>query len=267
MVALLVSMSVASAGTEAARRLCPTRLPSQRPRCRTRPRSRQSTAASRLRSSATRWAAGTPVTWRSRPGSPRTRHQGQGGAASDCVGRLLLAARTGVHIARLLVRRGDDRRRLAWCVRPVPRRPEAEARRPGEAARGRDRRQRHGWRPPGRDAVVRRLRDPLLPHRSAEEVRLCSPPTTWAQLFAMAKKIQDGEKALKRGVLGHGLPGEQLRGAHVRRARVDRLLGRRPVHRRRQGHDQQPESRRDSRPVPPEHRRDDAARGDLVPGG
>ena len=77
-----------------------------------------------------------------------------------------------------------------------------------------------------------------------------SPPTTWAQLFAMAKKIQDGEKSLERGVLRHGLPGEQLRGAHVRRARVGRLLGRRPVHRRRQGHDQQPEGCSDSRPVP-----------------
>ena len=58
-----------------------------------------------------------------------------------------------------------------------------------------------------------------------------------------------------------------LRGPHLRRARVDRLGGWRPVHRRRQGDDQQPEGGGDPRPVPREHRRDDAARRDLVPGG
>ena len=45
----------------------------------------------------------------------------------------------------------------------------------GEAARGRDHRQRHGRGAAGRDAVVRRLRDPVLPHRPAEEVRLQEP--------------------------------------------------------------------------------------------
>ena len=50
-------------------------------------------------------------------------------APSDRVRRLLLAARAGVHVALVLVRRGDDRRRLAGRVRAVPRRPEAEARR------------------------------------------------------------------------------------------------------------------------------------------
>ena len=94
-----------------------------------------------------------------------------------------------------------------------------------------------------------------------------SPPTTWTQLFAMAKKIQDGEQASQPELLRLRLPGQRVRGPDLRRARVDRLVGRRPVHRRRQGHDQQPEGGGDSRPVPQEHRHDHAARRDLLPGG
>src|SRR6478609_7430041 len=55
-------------------------------------------------------------------------HQGQGRASSDRVGRAVRAARARVHLARVLLRRCDDRRDLAGRVRTVPRRPEAEAR-------------------------------------------------------------------------------------------------------------------------------------------
>ena len=44
-------------------------------------------------------------------------------------------------------------------------------------------------------------------------------------------------------------------------------VGRRQLHRQRQGHDQQPEGGRDPRPVPQADRQDHAARRDLLPGG
>ena len=58
----------------------------------------------------------------------------------DRVRRVLLAARRAFSLEVVLVRRGDDRRRLAGRVRAVPRRPEAEARQAVEAARAGDRR-------------------------------------------------------------------------------------------------------------------------------
>ena len=132
----------------------------------------------------------------------------------------------------VLVRRRDDRRRLARRVRAVPRRPEAEARQAGKAARGRDRRERHRRREARRDALVRRLRDPLLPDRPAEEVRLLEAADD------LDPALRDGEEdpgrraGVQPDVLRLRLPGEQLRGPHLRRAGVDRLVGWRPVHRR-----------------------------------
>ena len=49
-----------------------------------------------------------------------------------------------------------------------------------------------------------------------------APPKTWTQLFAMAKKIQDGEQARNCELLRLRLPGELVRGPDLRRARVVR---------------------------------------------
>ena len=58
------------------------------------------------------------------------------------------------------------------------------------------------------------------------------PPTTWAQLGAMAKKIQAGESASNPDFAGFVFQGERVRGAHLRRARVGGVEWRRPLHRR-----------------------------------
>ena len=76
-----------------------------------------------------------------------------------------------------------------------------------------------------------------------------APPKTWTQLFAMAKKIQDGEQAAERELLRLRLPGQLVRGPDLRRARVVRSRPGPAVHRQRQGDDQQPEGRGDPRPV------------------
>ena len=59
-------------------------------------------------------------------------------AASHRVGRVVLAARESVLVEVGLDRRGDDRRRLAWRLRALPRRPQAEARQAVEAPRCRE---------------------------------------------------------------------------------------------------------------------------------
>ena len=186
-------------------------------------------------------------------------------AASD---RLVLAARAALLVEVVVGRRDDARRRLAGRVRAVSGEPEAGARQGGEAALPGDHQGQHVQREARRDAVVRRLRDPVLPHRpAAGSTATDSPPTTWAQLGAMAKKIQDGRGAdANRELLRLRLPGQLVRRPDLRRARVDRLERRWALHRRRQGHDQQPESRR--RPEPPAQlgRQDRAARRDVVPG-
>ena len=123
-------------------------------------------------------------------------------AASHRVGRVVLAARESVLVEVGLDRRGDDRRRVAGRLRAVPRRPEAEARQAGQAPRAGHRLERHRRRAPRRDAVVRRLRDPLLPHRPAEEVRLQGPAEDLGSSSSRtAKKIQDGEQAIEPELL------------------------------------------------------------------
>src|SRR4029453_19202761 len=86
--------------------------------------------------------------------------------------RLVLTARKGVLDTLVVDRRGDDRRHLAGRLRTVPRRLEAETRPAGEAAFSGGHPERHGQPKARRDAVVRRLRNALLPHRPAQEVRL-----------------------------------------------------------------------------------------------
>ena len=78
-----------------------------------------------------------------------------------------------------------------------------------------------------------------------------SPPTTWTQLFAMAKKIQDGEQASEPELLRLRLPGELVRGPDLRRARVDRLV-RRPASSSTAARStiNNPKARGDPRPVP-----------------
>jgi trehalose/maltose transport system substrate-binding protein len=49
-----------------------------------------------------------------------------------------------------------------------------------------------------------------------------SPPTTWAQLGAMAKKIQDGER-VEPELLRLRVPGKRVRGSDLRLARVARV--------------------------------------------
>ena len=68
-----------------------------------------------------------------------------------------------------------------------------------------------------------------------------APPKTWTQLFAMAKKIQDGEQPPRTQVLRLRLPGQLVRGPDLRRARVVPVGRGRRVRRQRQGDDQQQE--------------------------
>ena len=102
-----------------------------------------------------------------------------------------------------------------------------------------DRPERHGRREARRDAVVRRLRDALLPHRPAQEVRLQAPAGV------LDAAVPDGEEDPGRRegdepeLQRLRVPGQRVRGPDVQRARVDRVVRRRPLHRRRQGDDQQ----------------------------
>ena len=91
----------------------------------------------------------------------------------------------------------------------------------GEAPRGGDRRQRHGRRPPRRDAVVRRLRDPLLPHRPAEEVRLQQPADD------LDSALRDGEEdpGRRAGVEREASPASSSRGTATRASPATRSSG------------------------------------------
>ena len=181
---------------------------------------------------------------RARHGAGQALHQGhrdQGQraphpAASDQAYSQLVRAFSSEVV---LDRRGDDRRRLAGRLRAVPGQPEAEARQAVEAPCSRDRLERHRQREARRDAVVRRLRNPLLPHRPAEEVRLQGSAED------LERPLQDGQEDPGRRaedkcqLLRLRLPGQLVRGPDLQRARVDRVRGWRSFRRQRQGLDQQ----------------------------
>ena len=85
-----------------------------------------------------------------------------------------------------------------------------------------------------------------------------APPKTWADLFRMAKKIQDGEQKTNPNFAGFVFQGN---------ARVDRVRRRRPLHRRRQGHDRQRQGAADPGFDAQPDRQDHASWCDVVPGG
>ena len=73
-----------------------------------------------------------------------------------------------------------------------------------------------------------------------------SPPTTWTQLFAMAKKIQDGEQTANPNFSGFVFQGNSYEGLTCDALEWHQLVRRRQLHRRRQGDDRQPEGARRS---------------------
>ena len=94
-----------------------------------------------------------------------------------------------------------------------------------------------------------------------------APPTTWTELFAMAKKIQDGEQKSNPNFYGFVFQGNAYEGLTCDALEWLASSGGGQFIDERQGHDQQPEGRGDARPVPRQHRQDDAARRHLLPGG
>ena len=152
-------------------------------------------------------------------------------------------------------RRVPDRRDLA-------RHPGQPLHRPGRAHRPRtrssqhfpgDRREQHGRRRAGGDAVVHRRRPALLPQGPAREVRQAA-----ADDLAGADRDRQGDpgrraRRRQRQDAGLRVPGQGLRGPDLRRAGMDRQLRRRHDRRRgRHDHDQQREGgRRRSTSRPP----------------
>ena len=215
------------------RRRRPPRPSWQRPRCRTRPRSRRSTEVSRSRSSATRSAAGTRATWRSRSSSRKDTgikvkvvpHPTASDASYSQLARAFSSHSSSFDVAMIDV---------VWPGAFAPYLVDLKPKLGAQA-------KLHAAGIVANDTVDGQLVAMpwfgdfgILYYRTdlLKKYGYSKPPTTWTQLFAMAKKIQDGEQASNPTVLRLRVPGEQLRGAHLRRARVDRLVGRRPVHRR-----------------------------------
>ena len=89
-----------------------------------------------------------------------------------------------------------------------------------------------------------------------------SPPTTWAQLGAMAKKIQDGERASNPNFYGFVYQGNAYEGLTCDALEWIASSGGGTLHRRREGHDQQREGRRNPQPAAELGRQHHAARRD-----
>ena len=93
-----------------------------------------------------------------------------------------------------------------------------------------------------------------------------APPKTWADLFKMAKKIQDGEQKTNPNFAGFVFQGNAYEGLPATRSSGSRR-GWRPLRRRRQGVDQQHQGRDDPGRNAQPDRQDHASRRDLLPGG
>ena len=130
-------------------------------------------------------------------------------------------------------RRLPDRRDLAGHPGQSPARPQ-RLHRPGDArsALPGDRREQHGRRPSGRDALVHRRRHPLLPPGSAREARQAAADHLAGAEPDRGRDPGRGARRRQRPDVGLRVPGEGLRGPDLQRARVDRQLRRRH-HRRR----------------------------------
>ena len=105
--------------------------------------------------------------------------------------------------------------------------------------------EQHGRRQARRDAVVRRLRDALLPHRPAAEVRHPSRRRP-GRAVAMAKKIQDGRAAANPNFCGFVFQGNAYEGLTCNALEWLASSGGGQIIEQRQGHDQQPEGGRRS---------------------
>ena len=203
--------------------------------------SRRSTAGSRSRSSATTSASRTSVTSRSLRGSRRTpgsrSRSSRTSASTDSyaqLARLFSSKSSSVDVMMLDVVWPGAFAPFLVNLRPALSK-EAKLHSQGIIRGATFAREARC------NAVLRRLRDPLLPNGPAEEVHGYSkPPTTWAQLGAMAKKIQEGESARRTPTS----PASSSRGTRTRGSPATRSSGwrrwRRPLHRRREGDDRQP---------------------------
>ena len=156
------------------------------------------------------------------------RQQRQGRARARAQQRALFRLSRSFGPPRLQHRRPADRRDLAERARGRAGRsgPADRARGAGTAPAG-DRRQQHGRRPPGRDALVHRCGHALLPQGPAGQIWRAGAGDLGR---ARRHRAHDpGGRARRRPTrpLGPRVPGPGLRGADLQRARVDQRLWRR----------------------------------------
>ena len=180
--------------------------------------------------------------------------------------RFVFPAGADILVELVGVRRGDDRRRLAR----VPSRRLVNLKRELRKEASSIRRGSSSTTPSAESSS--RCRGSATSGSSTTATDLLTkydysgPPKTWAQLCAMAQE-DPGRRASEQPELRRvRLPGQRVRGTHVQRARVARDVRRRALHRRRQGHDQQPAGGGDPQPPAKLGRQDHAARRDHVPG-
>ena len=99
--------------------------------------------------------------------------------------------------------------------------------REARAALRRDHQEQHDQREARRDALVRRLRHPLLPHRPAEEVRLLLAAEDLGPAGHHGEEDPGRRAGQQPELLRVRLPGQRVRGPDLRRARVVRIERRR----------------------------------------